>query len=442
MTSPDRNELPPATAGRPDEAAGSAAVAPAAPRLVLPASGPVLYSARQPIMDRHARVYGYELLFRSGPENRYTATDAEWASAMNIEQSATVFGLDQLVGDRRAFVNLSRGALLSEYHRLLPRERVVVELLEDIAPDAEVLAAVQRVRREGYLLALDDYSGAPESEPFLDLVHMVKADLRRWPHALEAARLAPLKARGLKLLAEKVETHEEQQAALAAGYDLLQGYFYCKPQMVEVRDLPPSKLSVLRFVAETSAAETSIERIEELFRADVGLTVRLLRFLNSASFGWRHEVDSIRHALELLGERPLRRWAIMLAMMSLCEDRPHELLVTALSRAHFAQQIGESSGLEEQHHDELFLAGMLTLIDTMVGRPAREILDGLAVSDSVRNAVLDHRAPLGPVLDLVTAYERGDWTALTEMLKHHPVPDRALNQAYVASLAWAEATAM
>ena len=371
----------------------------------------------------------------------YPATDADWASAVSIEQSATVFGLDQLVGDRRAFVNLSRGALLSEYHRLLPRERVVVELLEDIAPDAEVLAACQRVRDDGYLLALDDYAAAPESEPFLDIVHMVKSDLRRWPQALDRPSLAPLRARGLKLVAEKVETHEEAQAALAAGYDLLQGYFYCRPEMVAVRDLPPSKLSVLRFVAETSSAETSIDRIEELFRADVGLTVRLLRYLNSASFGWRHEVESIRHALDLLGERPLRRWAVMLAMMSLCEDRPHELLVTALSRARFAQRIGTPSGLDDRD-DELFLAGMLTLVDTMVGRPTREIMDGLALSDSVREAVLEHRAPLGPVLDVVTAYERGDWRVLDEMLKRCPVPDRALDEAYVDSLAWAEAIVM
>lgn len=442
MFTPNRKKLPYRRAHEPDEAAGSRMA-----RIPMPAAtdgppgGQVLYSARQPILDRNAQVFGYELLFRSGPENRYSATDAEWASAVNIEQSATVFGLDQLVGDRRAFVNLSRGALLSEYHRLLPRERVVVELLEDIEPDEEVLAACRRVRGDGYLIALDDYAGLPESEPFLDIVHLVKSDLRRWPQALDARQVQPLRSRGLKLVAEKVETHEEEQAALAAGYDLLQGYFYCKPQMIEVRDLPPSKLSVLRFLAETSRASTSIARIEELFRADVGLTVRLLRYLNSASFGWRHEVETIRHALELLGERPLRRWALMLGMMSLCEDRPHELLVTALSRGRFAQQIGTPSGLDDRD-DELFLAGMLTLVDTMVGRPAREILDGLAVSDSVRDAVLDHTAPLGPVLDVVTAYERGDWGVLDEVRKRCPLTDRVLDEAYVDSLAWAEATAM
>ena len=389
-----------------------------------------IYAARQPILDRQSVVCGYELLFRSGPENRYTAVDQDWAAATSLEQATAAFGFDRLVGDRRAYVNFTREALLSEYHRVLPRERVVVEILENVEPEPDVLAACRRMRAEGYQLALDDYVGSPESEPFLDIVHTVKADVREWPAGLAAETVAPLKRRGLSLLAEKVETLEEQQAALAAGYDFLQGYFFCQPQMVEVRDLAPSKLSVLRFLGETSRDETSFERLEDLFRSDVALTVRLLRYLNSAAFGWRHEVTSIRHALGLMGERPLRRWAMMLGVMTLCDDRPHELVVTALSRARFAERLGTPAGLSEHEH-ELFLAGMLSLVDTMVGRPAPEILDGLAVPSTVRDAVLD----------LVSAYERGDWAHLDDLRRDLPVDDSALDRAYVESVEWAEVTA-
>ena len=430
-----RKNLPNASAVAADEssASGASSAAPAATQNTI-------YSARQPILDRNGNVYGYELLSRTSAENRYTAADPEWATITNLEQCAAAFGLDRLVGDRKAFVNLSRGALLSEYHRLMPRERVVVELLENIAPNVDVLAACRRMRAEGYQLALDDYSGAPEAAPLLELVHIVKVDVRLWPRAFDPAALVPLKLRGLKLVAEKVETLAEQQAALAAGYDLLQGYFFCKPQMIEVRDLPPSKLSVLRFLAETSTEETSFARLEELFRSDVGLTVRLLRYLNSAAFGLRHEVHSIQHALELMGERPLRRWAMMLGMMTLCDDRPHELLVTALSRARFAERIGSPVGLPDHEH-ELFLAGMLSLVDAMVGRPAAEVLSGLALPESVSSAVLERSTPLGPVLDIVTAYERGDWRQLDVQRERCPVDDQALDEAYVDSVAWAEATA-
>ncbi|MBI5170671.1 MAG: HDOD domain-containing protein [Candidatus Eisenbacteria bacterium] len=402
-----------------------------------------IYSARQPILDRQQEVFGYELLFRSGPENRFTATDPELASAVSIEQNATAIGLDRLVGDRRAFVNLSRGALLAEYHRILPRERAVIELLENIPADPEVMEACRRVKADGYMLALDDFTNAPESYPFLDVVDLVKVDLRLWKDALDPRALEPLKQRGVKLLAEKVETIEEKNAALRAGYDLLQGYYFQKPQMIETRDLPPSKLSVLRFLAETSRDDASMERLEELFRQDVGLTMRLLRYLNSAAFGWRHEVSSIGHALALMGISPLRKWAMMMGMMSLCDDRPHELMVTALSRARFSERLAPPSGLA-QHEHELFLTGMLSMVDTMVGRPADEILGGLSVSPTVREAVLAGSEPLGPVLKLVTAYERGDWDTVDEMRRdteYAQVDDEQLDRAYVDSVEWAEATA-
>lgn len=399
---------------------------------------PMLYAARQPILDGHSKVYGYELLFRSGPENKFTATDIEWASAANLEQGATAFGLDLLVGDRRAFVNLTRGAILAEYHRLIPRERVVLEILEDVAPDADVLAVIRRARAEGYLIALDDYAGEPSRDAFLPHVDIVKADLRRWPEALTWRCAAKLRNQGVRLLAEKVETLEEADKARNVGYELLQGYFFCQPQMMAVRDLPPAKTSILRFMAEMSASEIKHARIEELFRSDVGLTVRLLRYLNSASFGLRQEVQSIGHAINLLGERPLKRWSLMLAMMVLCDDRPQELLVTALSRARFAERMAPSSGLAE-HDQELFLAGMLTMVDAMVGRPAEELLAGLAVSDTVRDAVLHRASPLGPVLDLVTAYQTGDWNMVQSTREHVQVDAHALDEAYADSIRWAEA---
>jgi EAL and modified HD-GYP domain-containing signal transduction protein len=359
---------------------------------------------------------------------------------VSLEQSSTAFGLDVLVGDRRAYVNVTRGALLAEYHRLLPRDRVVVELLESVTPDAEVLAACRRMRAEGWRLALDDYAGEPEREPFLELVDVVKCDLVRWPAALEPSAIARLRERGLQTLAEKVETPEQAQAALAAGHALLQGYHFCRPEMIAVRDLSPAKTSVLRFMAEVTAAELSFERLEAVFRADVGLTVRLLRHLNSAAFGLRHEVHSVHHALELLGERPLRRWALMLGMMSLCEDRPHELLVTALSRARFAEAVAPETGLAE-HGPELFLTGMLSLVDGMVGRPKPEVLSSLALPDEVRDAVLHRGSPYEAVLDLVTAYQHGDWRRVDENRARCPLDDRTLDEAYTDSLQWAEAVA-
>jgi EAL and modified HD-GYP domain-containing signal transduction protein len=405
-----------------------------------PAVGRTLYAARQPILGRTSQLEGYELLFRGGPENRFDCPDADFASAATIEQSATAFGLDGIVGDRRAFLNFTRRALLMGYHRMLPPERTVIELLENIEPDREVLDACRAMRAEGYRVALDDYTFRAESEPLLDVVDVVKVDLRLAANACDPRRLERLHGRKLQLLAEKVETHEEHRAALGAGYQLFQGYFFCKPQMIETRDLPPNKLTSLRFMAEMSREDVSIDKIEELFRHDPALTVRLLRYLNSAAFGWRHEIDSLRHALAVIGVRPLRQWALMIGMLRLGSDRPHELSLTALSRARFAERIAPPSGLQE-HQGELFLGGLLSLVDTMVGRPLPEVLSGLAVSERVRAALLGREGPLAPPLTLVSAWQTGDWASVESARRACPVDDRSLGEAYVDSLAWAEATA-
>lgn len=413
----------------------AAAAIPAAPE------SPVrpIFVARQPIFDRTSQTVGYEILYRRTADNRYDATDHDAASATSIEQSLTAFGFDFLVGERRAFVNLTREALVREYFKLLPRERTVIELLETIEPDAEVIAAVRRARAEGYTIALDDYAGRPQSEPLLPLVDVIKVDLRLWPAGYAPEAAARLRAGGRRLLAEKVETREENQRVLAAGYDLVQGFYYCKPQMLETRDLAPSKLSQLRFLTEVTRDDASFEKLEQVFREDVGLTMRLLRYLNSASFGWRHEVGSLQHALALMGLSPLRKWAIMMGVLALSEGEAPELAVTALSRARFAERLGPAAGLKQQELD-LFLGGMLSVVDVMVGRPIQEVLAQLAVPPDVKAALIEGHSPLTPVLDLVTTYERGDWGAVDSARQKLGLDGKVLDDAYVGALQWAEAT--
>lgn len=422
-------EIPVTAAPGPDVAGAPARPEPSRP----------IYVARQPIFDRHSRTVGYEILFRRTAENRYDATDHDAATAISIEQSMSAFGFDFLVGDRLAFVNLTREALLREYYRLLPPERTVVELLEGIRPDPEVLAACRALRGLGYTLALDDYTGRPEADRFLPLVDLVKVDLRQYPAGFDPAVTDHLRAGGRRLLAEKVETREENQRVLAAGYDLVQGFYYCHPQMIESRDLQPLKLSQLRFLTEVMREEASFERLEEVFRDDVALTMRLLRYLNSAAFGWRHEVTSLRHALALMGLSPLRKWAAMMGVLALSEGQAPELAVTALARARFAEQVGARAGFGRQELD-LFLAGMLSVVDVMVGRPMQEVLAGLSVPDSVTDALVEHRGRLTPVLDLIATYERGDWSAVDDASRSLGLDGETLDAAYVSALQWAEAT--
>ncbi len=418
---------------RPDQ---EPATEPSAPLEETPA--PEVFVARQPIFDRRSVVAGYELLFRGSRENRYDARDADLASATTIERSANAFGLDELVGERTAWVNLTRDALLGEYYRILPPERTVIELLESIHPDAKVLEACRNARAQGYRLALDDYTFSAEAAPLLEVAHLVKVDFLQTGVGCDLKKVERLRDRGLLLLAEKVETLAEHRAALGAGYDYFQGYYFCKPEIIETRDLAPSKLSQLRFLAEVTRGDTSFERLEALFRSDPALTTRLLRYLNSAAFGWRHEIQSLGHALALMGLEPLRKWAMMMGFVALGNERPRELVVTALSRARFAEELAAPSGMPE-HGLHLFLTGMLSVVDAMVGRPLREILDGLAVPAPVHAALTGGDHPVGAVFRVVRAYERGDWRALEAVGPACPLP--ALNAAYRRSLSWAETIA-
>jgi EAL and modified HD-GYP domain-containing signal transduction protein len=210
--------------------------------------------------------------------------------------------------------------------------------------------------------------------------------------------------------------------------------------MIETRDLPPARLSQLRFLAEVSREDASFEQLEELFRRDLGLTMRLLRYLNSAAFGWRHEISSLRHALMLMGLRPLRKWATMMGFLALADDQPHELAVTALTRARFAEQLGTPTGQPERE-PELFLTGLLSTAEPMVGRPLGDVLAGLAISPEVKRALLEGETSLGAVLRMVTAYERGDWPAVEAVRADVAVDPGTLSAAYVRSLQWAEASA-
>ncbi len=400
----------------------------------------MLYVARQPIFDRGAKVMGYELLFRGGRENRFPNIGQDLASALTIERSAAAFGLDELVGERAAWVNLSRGALLAEYYRLLPPGRTMIELLETVEPDREVMDACVRLKSFGYRLALDDFTITPRPSPLLAVADMVKVDFRASAARSEPNAIRRIRDRGIFLLAEKVETQEEHREAMDAGYDLFQGYFYCRPEMIETRDLPPSKLVQLQFLSEVGREDASFERLEELFESDVGLTTRLLRYLNSAAFGWRHEISSLRHALQLIGLEPLRKWAMMMGLLQLGNDRPRELLVTSLSRARFAEELGPASGLPG-HRLDLFLSGMLSVVDALVGRPMAEVVRGLSVPAPVRAALTGGEHPVGSVLQIVTAFERGDWQAVEAAPVPQPVDPRVMNDAYRRSLSWAEATA-
>ncbi len=395
-----------------------------------------LFVARQPIFHSNAQVVGYELLFRSGPENVFTATDSDTATLQNLDAALGGFGLDTLVGARLAFVNVTDRVVRDGLYTLMPPEQTVLELPHDF--DLEGLrAACQSARAAGYRLAVHAGTGDPSADRLLEVADIVKMDFAGGPPPPKT--LGALAAIPGWRIATHIETHEQRAQAAALGFTHFQGYYFCRPEMLSAKDLPTSKLGLMRFLREVNLPDASFDRIEELLRTEASLSVRLLRYLNSAGFGWRYEVPSVRQAIRLLGLDALRKWATLIAVRGMSEDRPSELLVTALVRAQFAERVGTIAGFERADL-ELFLLGLLSLMDAVLGRPLDEVLSEMALSDDSQAALLRRTGPYGSVLSVVEAVETGDWEGLSQAAQPIGLRTDTLPAHYAASIKWADQT--
>jgi c-di-GMP-related signal transduction protein len=399
-----------------------------------------VFVARQPIFDTRRRSVGYELLFRSSIENWFPAgTDGDFASSKVIGDALTTFNLQTLLGGKKAYVNVTRKVLCEGLYTVLPPKRTVIELLENIDADAETMAAVRSARAAGYEVALDDFVTRPALEPLVPLANILKVDfLATAPDERRRIRDRNGK-RKLIFLAEKVETAADVSEAEKLGYTLFQGYFFQRPEIIAREDIPPSKLTYVRFLRELQAPTLDFDRIEGVIKHDVSLSVKLLKFLNSAAFGWRSRVTSLKQALVLLGERPFRKWASLIAVIGLTGDRPPELALTSLARAKFAETLCSLAGLRGAELDA-FLVGLLSALDAMMGRPLSELLAEISVSPEIDRALLREDTPLGRVRMLVLAYERGAWTDVAMLAKRLGIAEDRLPEIATASIGWATET--
>jgi len=368
------------------------------------------FIARQPIFDDKLKLFAYELLFRASPENCFRPQKE--ASSSVIVDSIMLFDLQMLTGNAKAFINLDLSALQRGAARLLPPDRVIIEILETIAPTQEVVELCKDLRAAGYVLALDDYIGHARWEPLLSLVKYLKVDFRAADSDLRAAVVRRHKGNGMLFLAEKVETQAELNEARSLGYSFFQGYFFCKPSMLSAREIPANKLHYLRLLEAVSPAAFSHEVIEDLLKGDPSLIYKLLRYLNSPLLGLRCEVHGVREAITLLGEKEFRRWISILAIVAMAGDKPPELIRTALTRGFFCEAMAHPAGISPQSSD-LFLLGLLSVTDAILDRPIQEILTGLPISPDVRTALCGGANRFRDIYDILLAYERADWPALT-----------------------------
>jgi c-di-GMP-related signal transduction protein len=380
------------------------------------------FIARQPIFDDKLKLFGYELLFRASSENVFRPYKG--ASDSLIVDSTSLFGLQSLTGHAKAFVNLDLLALQRGTARLLPPDQVVLEILESITPTQEVVKLCAELCSEGYALALDDYVGHPKWEPLLPLAKFLKVDFRACDPPARAAIAnrhraqlgADATANSMRLLAEKIESNDDLLEARSIGYTFFQGYFFCKPSTLSAREIPGNKLNCLRLLHLVASPDFSYDAVEELLKTDPALVYKLLRYLNSWLVAIRGEIHSIREAIALLGEKEFRRWISVLAVVAMASDKPHELIRTALTHAFFCEALAKSlpvAAVSSIKSSDLFLMGLLSVTDAILDRPMEQILASLPIAPEVRAALCGTANPYRDVYDVLLAYERADWTALS-----------------------------
>jgi EAL and modified HD-GYP domain-containing signal transduction protein len=365
------------------------------------------YVGRQPILDTSAETVGYELLFRSGEQNFADIVDGKAATETVFNSVMNVMGLHSLVGQGKAFINITKETLLDSTYRILPNDRVVIELLEDIEPTEEILKACQRLKKQGYTLALDDFAGREDYHELLMLADIVKVDFMGMTDEERKAVTERLQPYDIQLLAEKIETAEEVKLAKDLGYSFFQGYFYQKPVVIKQQSTSPAREACLRLLQVVNSESSGIKEIEDAIKRDLMLTTRLLCYINSAYFGLRSQVTSIAHGLKLLGLLQLRKWSTLVAIEKMTEGHPKELACDCLTRGLFCERLKQLLP-NAQNGLDLFMTGMLSLIDTLTNQSKDEIVEKLCLKPEVNSALLGEDGLLGDALSLAVACEKFD----------------------------------
>jgi len=364
-----------------------------------------VFVGRQPLLDRALRTVGYELLFRaSNTASSAAFVDGDAATAQVVSNALADIGLDNLVGDKLAFVNVTSHFLTNpQLLAFLPPDRVVLEVLEHVRPEPDVINGVQHLVDLGYTIALDDFDPHGVTAPLRSFAAIIKYDLSvTSPNELRS-EIARDHAEGRRSLVERVETADDHADVAEAGADYFQGYFFARPSIVAGTAVTSNTVALIRLLAAINEPRTTMKEIVDLLTQDVAMSVKILRVVNSAGHGLGTCVTSIQHAAFLIGRSRLRSWATLLIMSSF-DNKPAALVGMALTRAKFCELYAERRRLDAPA--TFFAVGMLSLLDVMTDTPMESVIAQIPVTSEIRTALLERKGPLAEALDLAIQLEQ------------------------------------
>jgi len=389
---------------------------------------------RQPIYNRLMKVIGYELLFRNFGPDGSVSFDGDKATSDVILNTFMEIGLDELVGSGLAFINLTRNFLTERIPIPMQEDRVVLEVLENIEIDAQLIAALKNLSERGYKIALDDVVDVNDVKPLLEIADIVKLEILGVdPRQIEKNVFA-LRETSVRILAEKVENHDEFEFCKRLGCHYFQGFFFSKPNIVSGRRIPDSRMALLRLLSRLQKPEIEFSEMDEIIRQDVSISYKLLRLINSSYYARPKKIDSIRQALTLLGIRQIRDWVSLLSLSTI-DDKPRELMVTAMIRGKMVEMLAEK--IRVKNAESGFTVGLFSVLDALLDKPIIEILEYLPLTKDVSQALGSYEGRLGALLNNIILYEHGNW----EKLHYEGLGSEDFRDAYLAAVNWANSLA-
>jgi len=395
------------------------------------------FIARQPIVNGDHAIVAYELLFRHAAHARTAQISSDVDAGITvIANTLCNMGTDWLLKGKLAFINMEVPMLMSSFSTLLPKDNVVVEILETVEVSEDVLARVTELKAEGYRFALDDFHYLPESEPLLALADYVKlAVLAHSPEEL-ASMVKTVRRHNVKLVAEKVETIEQYRHCRDLGFDYFQGYYFAHPEVLVERVINPVHGTVIQLMEKVRQG-ADVKDLEALFKKDVALTFKLMRYINSAGFGLSCEVQSIRHAVSILGMQPLYRWLTLLLATAGSSPTTPALARTAITRGRLCELLGKSE-LPRSDQDNLFIVGVFSLLPAMLEMSMEQVLDRVVIPEKIADALMDRSGLYGPFLSLTEAVESGDTQRLEDLTLSLMLSPDQVSECHLQALAWVE----
>ncbi|MEE4363251.1 MAG: HDOD domain-containing protein [Desulfotignum sp.] len=368
-----------------------------------------IFVARQPVFTARKKVFGYELLFRTGLENVFPEIDGDSATAGVLANTFFSFGLDKMLAGRPGLINFTASLLRQKTPLLFPENHIIIEVLEDVSPDPDIIAALDLFKKKGYRIALDDFVYDEKFESMMARSSMIKFDLIATPLESLVPVIKDIQNRfPMTLLAEKVETHAQFDQAKEMGFELFQGYFFSKPEILSSRDLSADQITKIKLINAAAKAELDLDELEALIKKNISVSFKLLKFINSAYFSRSVAIDTIHDAMVVLGSDALKKFINIVVAADLNEDKPNELIRSSVIRARMCEHF---AGMTKTGFtpDEMFTMGLFSRMDAILDMPMADILKQITLSDKFKDALLGRDKIFQRILALVTCFERGRW---------------------------------